>query len=98
MSTEAHKKTSFIFQHLRGERECEQERENYKQTETGRREEKESKKETVVLREAWPVRSLSNSKISERLPDGERKRAHRQLVPTPTWVMVPKWSSHKPAC
>lgn len=33
--------------------------------------------------------------ISERLPDGERE--HRQLVPTLTWVMAPKWSSHEPA-
>lgn len=33
--------------------------------------------------------------ISERLPDTEKE--HRQLVPTLTWVMAPKWSSHKPA-
>lgn len=33
--------------------------------------------------------------ISERLPDRERER--RQLVPTLTWVMAPKWSSHEPA-
>lgn len=37
-----------FFQHVRGEKECEQGRENYKQTETAREEEKE----TAVLREA----------------------------------------------
>lgn len=33
--------------------------------------------------------------ISETLPDRGRER--RQLVPTLTWVMAPKWSSHEPA-
>ncbi len=96
MSTEAcHNCKALYFSNICEVKECEQERENYKQIRTVRQEEKESEKETAVLKEALADVLALKPQIAERLPD--RGREHRQLMPTLTWVMAPKWSSHKPA-
>lgn len=72
------KSTSF-YSHLRGERECKREKENYKQTETARHGEKEWKRDSAA--EGGLANALAfKLQISNRLPDIERERQCTRII------------------
>lgn len=81
MSTEVgqNRKSTSFSSHLRGERECKREKENYKQTETARHERNKKKKKRERKRDSAAEGGLANAlafklQISDRPPDTERER------------------------